>query len=288
MSQTNRTTAFIIALSIAGAMHSLVLSDDAPRAARAEPEVPIARTPVEIDRSCISEAGVLYSRRQYSLAFKVLHHLAERSNSFEVAEEARFLEAEYLFCQQHYASAAEVYCQYLTDFPGGTHRQHARNRMLHIADFWLDATRSDLREGCEVSSGVEALFALVDVKVPRPLWTKRHRALDILEQVVYMDLSEPPSLEAARKAGIFSLACGDEEEATHFLKLVRSTHPSSEADRQAEHLLAMAARLKRAGEFGTALKAIRSDPVVQDELRHSGAKTLQKAADTLRATSKSP
>jgi hypothetical protein len=240
------------------------------------------------DKSSMSKARMLFRNHQYSAARDVVHPLGDFSKHRNVADEASFLEAECLFCQEQYTSAAFAYCEYLSDFPAAAHREEALRRALDIADYLLDPTRCDLRAGRVEPSYFEAMFTLLKVDEPRLFWNRRQQALYVLEQVVFMDGLAPTSAEAGLKAGIVRLALGQDEDAILCLRLVVYHHPESERAVEAKRLLAAAARFQRAGRTDAELRVLRSDPVIQKELLHSGAKRLQMALDAARSRKEAP
>src|SRR5262249_25966787 len=72
----------------------------------------------------LAGAHVLYRDGKFSEAEKVFHRLAENTkNSPQIAEEARYYEAECLRRQAHYPKAADTYTRMLTDFPSGAYRE---------------------------------------------------------------------------------------------------------------------------------------------------------------------
>ena len=88
----------------------------------------------------------LYRLGDYDNAEKLFHDIADnKHNSPQVAEEARYYEAECLRRRDTYPKAGDVYHQLLTDFPSGMHRDQAIEREFEIANVWLDDTRQEMQ-----------------------------------------------------------------------------------------------------------------------------------------------
>src|SRR5262249_46809624 len=90
----------------------------------------------------LAGAHELYRSGDFSTAEKIFHRIAEnKKNSPQVAEEARYYEADCLRHQERYPKAADTYNKMLLDFPSGAYREQAVQRMFDIANYWLEDTR---------------------------------------------------------------------------------------------------------------------------------------------------
>ncbi len=123
----------------------------------------------------------------YVAAEKDFHRIAEpkKNSSVQIAEEARYYEAECLRLQDRLPKAAETYMAMLTEFPMGIHREEANQHLFDIANFWLDDTREELREEKERRAGKRWLvwprYMHWDKK--KPLFDEEGWAMQKLEQV---------------------------------------------------------------------------------------------------------
>src|SRR5262249_8901031 len=102
----------------------------------------------------LAGAHELYRREEFDDAAKIFKHLANNTkNSTQLAEEARFFEAECYRRQSYYPKAVDSYIRLLQDFATGAYREQAMYHVFEIANFWLDDTREEMRQDRERREG---------------------------------------------------------------------------------------------------------------------------------------
>src|SRR4029077_4003304 len=80
-------------------------------------------------------------------AEKMFEEIADDTkNRPEVAERARFYQAECLRRQSHYPKAVDAYNKLLQDFPAGLYREQAVGQMYLIAGEWLQPVRDEIAD----------------------------------------------------------------------------------------------------------------------------------------------
>jgi TolA-binding protein len=99
-------------------------------------------------------ARQLYQQKEYSQAEVIFGKVADhKKNIMQVAEGARYYQAECLYKQGKYPSAGDHYLQLLNDFPSAAHGDEARKRLFDIANYWLDERRDQMEQAREVREG---------------------------------------------------------------------------------------------------------------------------------------
>src|SRR5207244_4241641 len=93
----------------------------------------------------LAGAKELYRRSEFAKAERLFARIANNTkNSTQLAEDARYYEADCLRLQSHYPKAADTYKKCLDDFPSGLKHDEANKRMFDIANYWLDDTRKEM------------------------------------------------------------------------------------------------------------------------------------------------
>lgn len=152
-------------------------------------------------------AHQLYRQEDYAHAQKVFHRIAEnKKTSPQIAEEARFYEADCLRRQQKYPAASDTYNKLLIDFPSGAHRDEAVLHMFEIANYWLDDTRKAMRAEKEKA---KSMFAMPDLTLchfekSKPFLDEEGRAIEALEHV-YVNSMNTTNAKAAGEQALFML-----------------------------------------------------------------------------------
>jgi outer membrane protein assembly factor BamD (BamD/ComL family) len=176
--------------------------------------------------------GAMEKFRQgdYAKAQKTFHRLAEKTkDDANLAEKARFYEAECLFLQQRYPKAADTYVRLLNDFGSGTYRDQAVRRLYDVADYWLDDTREQMREARDVQDGKRWFVTprFVHLDKTKPLLDREGRALEVLEQVRYNDVGGPLADKALFLAGSVNYFNENYREADYHFSQLAELHPNS-------------------------------------------------------------
>jgi outer membrane protein assembly factor BamD (BamD/ComL family) len=132
-----------------------------------------------------------YRAGEYSKAERVFHDIAENThNAPQVAEEARFYEAECNRMQGNLPKAADLYIKQMNDFQIGAYREQANQHLFDIADKWLDDTRKEMEETREMREGKRWFTTphFVHVDKESPFLDKEGRAIEALDNVHINDI----------------------------------------------------------------------------------------------------
>jgi outer membrane protein assembly factor BamD (BamD/ComL family) len=195
-------------------------------------------------------AKELYRNGEYDKAADVCKHLADNTkNSVQIAEEARFYEAECYRREAHYPKAADTYTRMLTDFPQGAHKEQALQHMFDIANFWLDDTRTEMRQEREKKEGKRWVVwpHFVNFDKSKPLLDEEGRAIETLEQVRYNDMVGPLADKALFLIGSVKFFNEDYKDADHYFSQLVEMHPNSPFAAQAVELGIISKHLSTGG-----------------------------------------
>jgi outer membrane protein assembly factor BamD (BamD/ComL family) len=194
-----RWTAFGVALLLAGCTHYR----PAPKAAveRRPGDVVQAKhtdtpgSPVQHDGLAAAEEA--YRRDEFEKAQEMFADIADDTkNRPEVAERARFYQAESLRRQDRYPKAVDTYHKLLQDFPAGLYREQAVGQMYLIAREWLKPVEDEIAEAGKPEKERKKR-SWVDGIVPAnfdrrmPTFDSEGRALQTLERVYFSDPTGP-------------------------------------------------------------------------------------------------
>lgn len=206
-----------------GAVDSMVLRGD-----QLEPDK-TAIDPKTAD--LLNGAHELYRRGEYAKAECVFHKVAEnKKNPYQVAEEARFYEAECLRRQEKYPKAADTYNKLLTDFPGGVHRDQAVHHMFEIANYWLEDTRNEMRADREKREGKRWFVwngPAIHFERSKPFLDEEGRAIEKLEQVYINNINGPIGEQALFMLGTIKNYREDYVEADYYFSQLVEMYPNS-------------------------------------------------------------
>jgi outer membrane assembly lipoprotein YfiO len=192
------------------------------------------------ERSTADLAGALelHRRGDYATAEKVFHAIADDSkNSPAIAEEARFYEAECLRRQEEYPKACDTYHKMLLDFPSGTYREQAVQRMFDIANFWLEDTRKEMEAYEDVKAGKQwfVLTPWFHFEKAKPFIDQEGRAMEALEHVRNNDRG-PLAEKALFLAGTVRFWREDYRDADSYFSQLVELYPNSKLAPRATEL----------------------------------------------------
>jgi TolA-binding protein len=202
-----------------GPVDSLVLHGD-----RLEAEQPPAakggKTAGDMDG-----AKELFRRGDYGQAEKVFHRIAnDTKNTTQLAEEARYYEAESLRLQGYYTKAADTYSRLLKDFYSGQYREQANQRLFDIANYWLDDTRAAMEASRKQKEGKQWLVwpsSYVHWEKAKPFLDEEGWALEKMEEII-LDIRSPLADKALFYVGSVKFFRKEYREADqHFSQLVK-------------------------------------------------------------------
>ncbi len=212
----------------------------------------VADPPPKPDSAEAQLAGAheLFRRADYDTAAKVYKHLANNTkNSVQLAEEARFYEAECYRLQSYYPKAAETYNKLLNDFATGAYREQSMQHLFDIANYWLDDTREEMRETREKNEGKRWVVwpHFVQMERSKPLLDEEGRALEALEQVRYNDMVGPLADKSLFLVGSVHFFNQNYKEADHYFTQLVEMHPNSPFASQAVELGIISKHLSTGG-----------------------------------------
>ncbi|MBX9584859.1 MAG: tetratricopeptide repeat protein [Gemmataceae bacterium] len=185
----------------------------------------------------MAEADRLFEAGRYGDALDAYKKLADNTgNTADLAERARFLQAECRRLRGEYPKAVDTYNRLLKDFPTGAHRREACNRIFEICDYWLDDFRDELTaRGTKGEKGI--LYWRPRWPNPfdktKPDWVQEDRALEALERVHTHDITGPAADQALFWCGYVNFVRGNFDEADHFFSQLVELHKDSKLRPQA-------------------------------------------------------
>jgi TolA-binding protein len=204
---------------------SLVLRGD-----HLEPEKPPALDKNDAAKE-LAGAKELYRRGDYANAETLFTKIANnKKNPSQIAEEARYYEADCLRLQLKYPRAADTYKRCLDDFPSGLKHDEANKRMFDICNYWLDDTRKAMELAQEKKEGKRWFImpaSFVHFEQTKPLLDQEGRALELLEYVHINDPVGPLGEKALFFLGSVKFFREDYTEADHYFSQIVHTRPNS-------------------------------------------------------------
>jgi TolA-binding protein len=138
-----------------------------------------------------------YRQEQFDKAEDLFEDIADDTkNRPEVAERARFYQAESLRRQGYYPQAVDAYHKLLLDFPAGLYREQAVGQMFLVASEWLQPIREEIADLAKPESERKSKdwtegILLVNFDRKLPTIGTEERALQTLERVYFNDPTGP-------------------------------------------------------------------------------------------------
>jgi outer membrane protein assembly factor BamD (BamD/ComL family) len=252
----------------AGPADSLVMRGD-------QVETP-ASAPINAD---LAAAHAEYRQGAYKTAERLYHKIADNTkNPVLIAEEARYYEAECLRLQERYPKAADTYARLLLDFPSGTHRDLACQRMFDIADGWLEDTRQEMEQFQEKKEGKRWIVwpSLVHLEKTKPLIDEEGRAEEKLEQVVYNDITGPLADKALWLLGSVKFYREAFKEADEYFSQLVDRHPNSPLAPKALELAIISKNLSTGGSDYDCRKVLEARMLIDNALKNYPTLAAQK------------
>ncbi len=227
----------------------------------------------------LAGAHELYRLGEYSKAERVFRKIADNTkNPPQIAEEARYYEAECMRRQERYPKAADTYNKMLTDFPSGAFREQAVEHIYEIADYWLEDTRKEMRETNEQREGKRWVVwpEFVHFEQSKPFLDEEGRAMEKLEQVRYNDMTGPLADKALFLAGSVKFFRGDYKEAEVYYTQLVDMHPNSQFVTQALELAIISKQLSTGGPAYDGRKVAEARRLVDTAFRNYPALASEK------------
>lgn len=219
----------------------------------------------------LAGAHELFRQGDYNQAAKLYKRLADNTkNTVQVAEEARFYEAECYYHQTRYPKARDTYNRMLQDFPSGAYREQAVRRMFDIANFWLDDTREEMREEREKKDGKRWVVwpHYFHWDKSKPFADEEGWAVETLEQVRYNDMLGETADKALFLMGSVKFFNEDYKDADHYFSQLVEMHPKSPFAPQAIELGIISKHMSTGGSDYDGRKVAEARQLVDTALRN--------------------
>src|SRR5581483_7468201 len=233
------------------------------RADGVAPDRPLEPGSVEAQ---MAGAREFFRRGEYSKAEANFRKIADNTkNPVALVEEARYYQAECLRLEGYYPRAADVYNDLLTKFPSTSYREQATQHMYDIANYWLDDTRTVMRETREQREGKRWWIwpRFMSFEKAKPLLDREGRAIEKLEQVRYHDINGPLADKALFLAGSVKFFNEDYRESDYLFSQIYERHPNSPLAPQAVELAILSKHLSTGGADYDGRKVAEARKLVQ-------------------------
>lgn len=218
----------------------------------------------------LAGARELYRRGDYTAACKHFHRIAENTkNTPQIAEEARFYEAECLRQIGKYPKAADTYVRLLNDFPAGVHRDQSVRRIFDICQIWLKDTDAEIQAVREKKQGKRWFVwqgPVVHFDKTKPIFDEEGRALEGLEQVKLHDINGPMADRALFLAGSVKFFREEYKESDYYFTQITEMHPNSQLAPKAVELAIISKHMSTGGSDYDGRKVAEARQLVQKAL----------------------
>jgi outer membrane protein assembly factor BamD (BamD/ComL family) len=211
-----------------------------------------------------------YRNSDWAGAGSAFHKIAEDTkNSPQVAEEARYYEAECLWREGKFPRAADTFHRQMLDFPRGAYSQPAAQKMFEIANYWLDDTRTEMDDWRLKAEGKKSIIlpAVFHTEKSKPLLDEEGRAIQLLEHVHTADITGPLADKSLFLAGSVKFFRGDYAEADHFFTMLYQMHKDSPLAPKAIDLAITAKALENGGPLYDGRKVAEARQLIDTALR---------------------
>jgi TolA-binding protein len=202
------------------------------QASHSEPTNPDA-PPSPVQHDGLAAAEEAYRKDEFAKAEKMFEDIADDTkNRPEVAERARFYQAESLRRQAYYPKAVDTYNKLLLDFPAGLYREQAVGQMYLIAGEWLQPVRDEIADKAKPEKDRKPkswtdgiVLANFDRKLPT--FDAEGRALQTLEKVYFADPTGPHADKALFMLGRVNYERQNFKEASRYFQQLAEVHDRS-------------------------------------------------------------
>jgi TolA-binding protein len=219
----------------------------------------------------LAGAKELYRRGDYAAAQTLFAKIANNTkNASQIAEEARYYEADCLRLQAKYPSAADTFKKCLDDFPSGLKHDEANKRMFDICNYWLDDTRKAMEVAQEKKDGKRWFVmpaSFVHFEKTKPLLDEEGRALELLEYVQINDPVGPLGEKALFFLGSVKFFREDYKDADHYFTQIVNTRPNSQMAPKALKLAIIAKQMSTGGPEYDGRKCAEARQLIDTALR---------------------
>jgi tetratricopeptide (TPR) repeat protein len=204
-----------------------------------QPESPIVQAShADLPGSPVQHEGLTaaedaYRRENFGKAEGMFEDIADDTkNRPEVAERARFYQAECLRRRSHYPKAVDAYHKLLQDFPAGLYREQAVGQMYLIASEWLQPIRDEIAESSKPEqerkgkTWVDGIM-LVNFDRKTPTFDSEGRAMQTLERVYFNDPTGPYADKALFMLGRVHLYREDFKDSARYFQQLAENYDRS-------------------------------------------------------------
>lgn len=176
-----------------------------------------------------TQAQELYAEGKYDKAREIFRDVADNQmNSTDLAERARFMQAECRYQRGQFPEAVDTYHKLLMDFPTGAHRRESCQRMYAIADFWLNDFRDELDRRKDEKGVLRWRPSWPNpFDHSRPFLDHEGRTLQALNNIWIQDMTGPEADKAIFWCGYVNFVRGNFQEADHFFSQMVELHKES-------------------------------------------------------------
>src|SRR5262245_22488685 len=182
-----------------------------------------------------TNAQELYNAGKYDKAREIFRDVADnKQNATDLAEHARFMQAECRYQRGQFPEAVDTYHKLLLDFPTGAHRRESCRRMYAIADFWLNDFRDELERRADEKGVLRWHPSWPNpFDRSRPQLDQEGRTLEALNNIWIQDMTGPDADKAIFWCGYVNFVRGNFQEADHFFSQMVELHKESPLRAQA-------------------------------------------------------
>jgi outer membrane protein assembly factor BamD (BamD/ComL family) len=236
---------------------------------RGDQIIPDSAGPNKRGSGDLASAHELYRQGKFDDARKIFEIVAEDKKVLPtLAEEARFYQAECHRREEHYPTACDTYHLMLMDFPNGSFREQAIQRMYDIANYWLEDTRKEMEAKEKGEHHFFGVTPIMHFESTKPLIDEEGRALEALEELRYADIHGPLADKALFLAGTVKFWREDYRDAdSYFTQLVES-HPNSPLAPRAAELGIIAKQMGTGGADYDGRKVAEARKLIQAALQN--------------------
>ncbi len=290
---TFRWTAFGIALLAAGCMTPTKPLRDVGKQPPSEitqanhTETP----PSPVQHEGLNSAEKVYKQGEFEKAGDMFADIADDTkNRPEVAERARFYQAECFRRQGYYPKAVDTYHKLLQDFPAGLYREQAVGQMFLIASEWLQPVREQIADKSKPPAERKPKSwtdGIIPVNFDRkhPTVATEDRALQTLERVYFNDPTGPYADKALFMLGRVHFERQNFKDSARYFQQLAETYDRSPLRDEALKLAIIAKNNSTGGpeydgkDMAEAMRLINSAKATSPALsREQGGKFLDEQA----------
>lgn len=217
----------------------------------------------------LAGAQELFRQGRHGEAGRIFRFLADRERIPQnIAEEARFYQAECYRLEGHYPYAADTYVALLKQFPSTPYREQAVQHLYDIANFWLDDTRERMVEVREWREGKRWFVSprFFSFENTKPFMDREGHALQKLEQVRLNDINGPLADKALFLCGSVMYFNENYREADYYFTQIHERHPNSPLAAQAIELAIVSKHMGTGGSDYDGRKAAEARKLIDSAL----------------------